>query len=111
MTQNLDQICISMVSNKFQKIFEKFSKMADFWPKNAIFSHFSRRDFRCLNFYGKLIGAHPGGPIVLIFATYVPWGIYYSPYVAIWQILIFGRDLGSFVDPEGDLFSPIIGHN
>ncbi len=40
MTQNFDQICISMVSNKFQKIFEKFSKMADFWPKNAIFRVF-----------------------------------------------------------------------
>ena len=40
MTQNFDQICISMVSNNFQKIFEKFSKMADFWPKNAIFRVF-----------------------------------------------------------------------
>ncbi len=71
MTKNLDQICISMVSNKFQKIFEKFSKMADFWPKNAIF-----RVFRVANFYGKVIGARPDASNGLIFGTNVPWGIY-----------------------------------
>ena len=46
----------------------------------------------------------PGGPIGLIFGTYVPWGIYYRSTVAIWQILIFGRDLGSNVDPGGQFW-------
>ena len=30
---------------KFQKIFEQFSKLADFWPKNGHFARFARRDF------------------------------------------------------------------
>ena len=55
MTQNLDQICISMVSNKFQKIFEKFSKMADFWPKNAIFRVFRVAIFDASTSTEKLI--------------------------------------------------------
>ena len=30
---------------KFQRIFEKFRKLADFWPRNGDFSRFSRCDF------------------------------------------------------------------
>ena len=33
MSWNLDQTCISMGFIKFLKIFEKFSKFGDFWPK------------------------------------------------------------------------------
>ena len=39
------QTCISMIFIKFQKIFGKFSKFADFWPKNHHLAHFSRRNF------------------------------------------------------------------
>ena len=42
---NWDQTCISMSFIKFQKIFGKFSKLADFWPKNHHLARFSRRDF------------------------------------------------------------------
>ena len=45
MSWNLDQTCISMSFIKFQKIFGKFSKLADFWPKNGHFARFARRDF------------------------------------------------------------------
>ena len=40
-----DQTCISMSFIKFQKIFGKFSKLADFWLKNHHLARFSRRDF------------------------------------------------------------------
>ena len=45
MTGNFDQTCISMSFIKFQKILGKFSKLADFWPKNDHLARFSRRDF------------------------------------------------------------------
>ena len=31
---------------KFQRIFEKISKLADFWPKNGHFSRFPRHNFK-----------------------------------------------------------------
>ncbi len=43
MTQNLDQICISMVSNKFQKIFENFQKWPIFGRKTPFFAFFALR--------------------------------------------------------------------
>ena len=39
---NLDQTCISRSFIKFQKIFGKFSKFADFWPKNGHLACISR---------------------------------------------------------------------
>ena len=45
MSWNLDQTCISMSYIKFLKIFWKFSKLADFWPKNGHLARFPRRDF------------------------------------------------------------------
>ena len=65
-----------MVSNKFQKIFEKFWKMADFRAKNAIFRVFRVAIFDTPTFYEKVIGARPDAPNDLIFGTNVPWGIY-----------------------------------
>ena len=56
-----------MVSIKFQFFFEKSQKLTLFWPKNWHFSRFSRRDFRCDNFRGKFIAAHPDDPIALVF--------------------------------------------
>ena len=45
MSWNLDQTCISMSYIKILKIFWKFSKLADFWPKNGHLARFARRDF------------------------------------------------------------------
>ena len=42
---NSDQLCISMCFIKFQMIFEKFRKLADFRPKNVDFFRFLRCDF------------------------------------------------------------------
>ena len=41
----LDQKCISMGFIKFWKNFEKFWKLADFWPKNDHFARIARRFF------------------------------------------------------------------
>ena len=99
MTHNLDQGCILVISIDL-KMGQNWQK---FGPKTPDFSLFSRRFFRSVNFYGKFIAAHPGGPIVLSFGTYyVPWDIYYRSTVAIWQIFIFDGDLGSNVDPAGN---------
>ena len=44
MSWNSDQTCISMSFIKFQKIFGKFAKLADFWPKNGHLTRFPRRE-------------------------------------------------------------------
>ena len=45
MSWNLDQVCISGSCIEFIKKFEKFWKLADFWPENGNFLRFSRCDF------------------------------------------------------------------
>ena len=45
MSWNFYQTCISMSLIKFLKIFGKFSKLTDFWPKNCHLARFLRRDF------------------------------------------------------------------
>ena len=45
MSWNLDQTCISMSFIKFQKIFGKFWKLADFRPKNGHLARVLRRFF------------------------------------------------------------------
>ena len=45
MSWNLDKVCISDRCIEFQMKFEKFWKLAHFWPKNDYFSRFSRFDF------------------------------------------------------------------
>ena len=57
---------------KFQKIFEKFSKLADFWPKNDHFARFSRRDFE--TFFSTEIVSGPSGDgfwIILNFGDFM----------------------------------------
>ena len=44
MSLNSDQTCISMGFIKFLKIFGKFSKLADFWPKNGHLARLPRRE-------------------------------------------------------------------
>ena len=45
MSCNLDQACISMSVIKSKNIFWRFSKLADFWPKNGHLARFPGRDF------------------------------------------------------------------
>ena len=45
MSWNLDQVCISGSCIEFMKKFEKFWKLADFWPENGNFLRFSLCDF------------------------------------------------------------------
>ena len=45
MSWNLDKVCISGSCIEFQKKFEKFWKLAHFWPKNDSFLCFSHFDF------------------------------------------------------------------
>ena len=41
----MDKTCISMSFIKFQNIFEKFGKLADFWWKKGHLARISCRDF------------------------------------------------------------------
>ena len=56
MSWNFDQTCISMSFIKFQKIFGKFSKLADFWPKNGHFARFASSNFEAFISTGNVTG-------------------------------------------------------
>ena len=45
--------------------------------------------------------SHTGDPIGLIFGILAPQDIYKLSMNRIWLILIFGRDMGSYIGPEG----------
>ena len=84
---------------KFQKIFEKFSKLADFWPKN---SHLARilpildLNGRFLKIYKNECLEPLGGPNKLKIEMDSLWGILKKIIYQIFDILIF-RD---FLAPE-----------
>ena len=91
MSWNFDQTCISMSFIKFQKIFEKFSKLADFWPKNGHFARFARRDFE--TFFSTEIVSGPSKMLRLGWKS-----VYLLPIMCLTKVTYFYWIILSFGD-------------
>ena len=91
MSWNFDQTCISMSFIKFQKIFEKFSKLADFWPKNGHFARFARRDFE--TFFSTEIVSGPSKMLRLGWKS-----VYLLPIMCLTKVTYFCWIILSFGD-------------
>ena len=86
MTENLDQKCILMVSNEFQIFFEKFRNLADFCPKNPIFSRFFHFFFET-RFSAENVSTLTELPkLTPILVLNVPWGALHKNWYRIWLI-------------------------
>ena len=71
---NLDLICISSGFINWQKIFEKYWKLADFWTKKRFFA----LEFQCYFFGGNPYSSFKNTPIDLFFCIYIPIYLYYN---------------------------------
>ena len=74
MSYNLDQICISSGFINWQKIFEKYWKLADFWTKNRFFA----LEFQYFFFDGNRYSSFINTPIDLFFWIHIPLYLYYN---------------------------------
>ena len=74
MSYNLDLICISSGFINWQKIFEKYWKLADFWTKNRFFA----LEFQYFFFDGNRYSSFINTPIDLFFWIHIPLYLYYN---------------------------------
>ena len=71
---NLDLICISSGFINWQKIFEKYWKLADFWTKNRFFA----LEFQYFFFDGNRYSSFRNTLIDLFFWIHIPIYLYYN---------------------------------
>ena len=82
---NLDLICISSGFINWQKIFEKYWKLADFWTKNRFFA----LEFQYFFFDGNRYSSFINTPIDLFFWIQIPIYLYYIPLFLYFSIYFF----------------------